>query len=1127
MYWAARSIVNIFSFNSEYHCKDSNLIFCKIILIFHAAANPNILMQARGLRKATRFLTYLLFLGIGAICLYACTPQKVEFPPEIEARLPDKIDFNYHIKPILSDRCFACHGPDVNKREAGLRLDVEESALAALKDDPGKFAIVPNHPNKSELYHRIGSSDPDIQMPPPESNLSLSEQEVALLTRWIEQGAAYKPHWSFIRPELPELPLVTQQDWVQNPIDQFVLARLENENLTPSAEAGKARLLRRVTFDLTGLPPTLEEIDTFLADTAANAYEKVVDRLLASSHYGERMAMDWLDVARYADSHGYHADGYRMMWPWRDWVIKAFNENLPFDQFVTWQMAGDLLPDATQEQVLATGFHRNHPASSESGIVPEEYRLENVFDRTNTTAKALLGLTLECARCHDHKYDPISQKEYYQFSAFFNNVDELGMVANDGNTAPTIPLMKEEVAEKVAYIRGKIATQEQKLARHAQQVLKQQEVKKVKINPDFLRQGLVGHYALDKIVGEQTPNLANSRHSATLGGDVEVVPGEQGNALRFNSEYEFLSLEAVGDFERTDPFSMGVWVYPEVREDYTVIMGNAGGKNSHWRGYELFLDSMNRVSVRLTHGLPDHCLYVTTIDEIPVKAWSHLMFTYDGSSQAAGIKIYINGKLLPVRVRYDRLYKSIRTIDDTLKVEAHAVRVGRSYQGDLDIGLFQGAIDEIRVYGRLLTGLEVAGVAGNQFWKALPNAQLSQNEQALLSAYYLHHQDPEYRQMAHELKALRVEEHAALDTVPEVMVMREMNPPRKTYVLDRGMYDAPKEEVHPGTLARVLPFSKDLPPNRLGLACWLLNPENPLMARVIVNRYWHLFFGRGIVSTLEDFGNQGALPTHPELLDWLAVQFVASGWDVKTLLRLIVTSATYRQSSQASKALMERDPRNELLARGPRHRLPAEMIRDNALAASGLLVEKIGGPSVKTYQPEGLWSKTHFSRLLVNYEPDQGDKLYRRSMYTFIRRTAPPPTMTVLDASDRSMCIVRRQTTSTPMQALLMLNEPQLLEASRLIAERVMEEGGSSIADQLNHAFRLLTSRRLTAKELPLMLALYEEEYKKYLDDEAGAAALLQVGDYPRNTALTLPKVAALTVVANIMMNYDEVYTKR
>ncbi|MDF9800278.1 hypothetical protein OKW21_005541 [Catalinimonas alkaloidigena] len=560
---------------------------------------------------------------------------------------------------------------------------------------------------------------------------------------------------------------------------------------------------------------------------------------------------------------------------------------------------------------------------------------------------------------------------------------------------------------------------------------------------------------------------------------------------------------------------------PDKKEAYSVILGNAGGKNSHWRGYELFLDENNRVSVRLTHGLPDHCLHVTTHDSIPINQWSHLMFTYDGSSKAEGIKVYVDGKASGLQTHYSRLYKSIRTIDDTLKVEAQAVRVGRSYRGALDVGLYEGAVDEIRIYQRKLSGLEVASIAGINLWEGS-----DQEAQALQSEYILQNHDPRYRHILNELNRLRREEHATLDTVPEVMVMREKHPPRKTYVLDRGMYDAPREEVQAGAIARALPF-EGFPPNRLGLAQWMLHPDNPLTARVAVNRYWHMFFGRGIVASLEDFGNQGDLPTHPQLLDWLALEFVNADWDVKALLRLIATSATYRQTSVASKELRERDPDNLLLARGPSHRLPAEMIRDNALAASGLLVDKIGGPSVKTYQPEGLWSKTHFSRLLVDYEPDQEDKLYRRSMYTFIRRTAPPPSMMVMDASDRNMCIVRRQRTSTPLQALLLLNEPQMIEAARLVAERVIREGGESSDAQLNLAFRLLSSRDLKQEELSLMRELYRQELLKYQEDKAGAEELLQVGDYRRDTSLPTAEVAALTAVTNIMMNYDEIYTKR
>ena len=565
------------------------------------------------------------FIYIMAVCslagILSCKPR-IAFSPEIEAKLPQKIDFNYHIKPILSDRCFVCHGPDQTNLKAGLRLDTPEGAFAALQESEG-HAIVPGKASQSALFRRISADDPKIMMPPPESNLKLNELEIAMLTRWIDQGAEYKPHWSFITPERPDIPKVNNPAWAHNPIDYFVLHRLESENLLPASAAVKEQLLRRVSFDLTGLPPTLEEIEAFLADQSEDAYQKVLDRLLASPHYGERMAMDWMDLARYADSHGYHADCYRMMWPWRDWVIQAFNDNMAFDQFTTWQMAGDLLPNATQEQKLATGFHRNHPASSEAGIVPEEYLLENVFDRTNTTAKAFLGLTLECARCHDHKYDPISQKEYFQLSAFFNNVDELGMISNDGNAAPQMPLMTEETNQQITYLKKLIAKKEAEQVKQARQFIQQAPVN-TRVDSEYAKRGLIGHYPLDELYQEKTVNLVSGGKKADAQGPIEVVPGKYGNAFRFDSEYESLNLIGTGDFERTDQFSMGAWVNPEVREDYSVIMGNAGNKNSHWRGYEMFLDSLNRVSVRLTHQPPGHCLELITRDSIKAVSYTHL-----------------------------------------------------------------------------------------------------------------------------------------------------------------------------------------------------------------------------------------------------------------------------------------------------------------------------------------------------------------------------------------------------------------------------------------------------------------------------------------------------------------------
>ena len=1073
------------------------------------------------MKNQLQLLIILLSLG-----LVSCYDSHNDLPPELKKQLPEEVDFNYHVRPILSDKCYACHGPDENKVKGGLRLDLEEKALAKLES--GSVAIVPGKPSRSELYHRILSEDKSLMMPPPASNLQLSEYEQAILIQWLEEGAIYKPHWSFVKPIKPELPQVNSKDWVKNPIDAFILNQLEKENLTPSDKADKATLIRRLSFDLTGLPPSIEEIDAFLKDNSEEAFEKLVDRLLSSSHFGERMATDWLDIARYADSHGFHADGYRMMWPWRDWVVNSFNQNLPFNEFITWQMAGDLIPDATQAQKLATGFHRNHPINSESGIVPEEYRLENVFDRTNTTSKALLGLTMECARCHDHKYDPISQKEYYQFAAFFNNVEELGMMSVDGNAEPTMLLMDEEVEEIAKFLRTKIAAQEQELKNYVETITIQQAIQPIRFNPLFYKDGLIGHFPLDQFRDKKTSNFANKNKKGSINGAVEIIEGKTGKALWFDSNYEHLSLEGIGDFERTESFSIGAWIYPGIpKEGYRSVIGNTGHKNEHWRGYELLLDSLNRVAVRLTHRPPNHGLYLHTIDSIIPERWSHVFFTYDGSSNANGIRIYVNGKLAPSKICYNRLEKSIRTIDAQLKVKPRPLRVGRSYRIALELGVLDGAVDDIRVYNRKLTEMEVlALVKGQPLEKTAEKLMASNNFEPVIQ-YFLQHYDEQYLAIQEKLNILRKRESVLLDSIPEVMIMKEMTNPRKMFVLDRGVYDAPTEEVFPSTPDKVLPFPENLPRNRLGLAQWLTSKDNPLTPRVVVNHYWQVLFGKGIVKTPDDFGNQGALPSHPELLDWLAVKFVQSDWDLKGLIRLIVTSSTYCQSSISNQKLLEIDPDNKWLARSPVYRLPAEMIRDNTLKASGLLVNTIGGPSVKTYQPEDLWDNTHFSKLLTKYTPDQGNNLYRRSLYTFVRRTAPPPTMTVLDASDRSSCMVQRQNTSTPLQALLLLNEPQLLEAARMIAERAIKEAGKQSDDRLSFIFRLLTGRHLLKEENLILIQLYTEEYEKYSNDQESALKLLQVGTFPRDEQLSIPEVAALTIIANVIMNFDETNTKR
>ncbi|HEU5146831.1 MAG TPA: DUF1553 domain-containing protein, partial [Chryseosolibacter sp.] len=989
-------------------------------------------------------------------------------------------------------------------------------------------------PHNSEIFRRIISDDPEYMMPPPESNLTVTEREVALITKWIEQGAEWKKHWSFIPLEKQNVPAVKNTEWPKNEIDRFVLARLEQEELQPATSASKEQLIRRVSFDLTGLPPTLAEIDAFLADESPQAYEKVVDRLLASPAYGERMAIDWMDVARYADSHGYQADGLRTMWPWRDWVIESFNENLPYDQFVTWQLAGDLLPNATREQVLATAFNRNHALNSEAGAIDEEFRTEYVLDRTNTMGEAFLGLTLECARCHDHKYDPIKQKEYFQLSAFFNNVKELGLASADGNAGPTVLLPEEEVEKKLKFVQEKITEQEMALRQRRTEVSEKpdNDLTFFKAARSTTIDGLVAHYPLDVINEKTTPNLADAKKPARIAGQPELEKGAVGQGLRFNDEYEYLSLPQVGMFEKTESFSIGVWVKPAKKDDYAEILGNAGTKNPYWRGYEVFLDSVNRISIRLTHALPHNYIQVTTIDAIPLNEWSHFMFTYDGSGKASGLNLYLDGKPASVTVDFDNLYKSIIPVNKGFQREERAVRVARSYRAFTgDNGIFDGSIDDIRIYDRKLTYGEVARVYGiDPLSEALatPAASRSKVQQEIITEYYLSRHDGKFNETLRRLFDLRNEELSLMETVQEVMVMKEMETPRTTYMLHRGVWDARGEEVGTGTPAEVMPFDEKLPGNRLGLAQWLVDKRNPLFSRVTVNRFWKQYFGNGIVSTPDDFGNQGALPTHAELLDWLAFQFMQSGWDVKAFQKMIVMSATYQQSSIADEELLKRDPSNELLARGPSYRLSAEMIRDNALAASGLLVKKIGGPSVKPYQPEGLWEeKGEFSHFLLTYQPDKGEGLYRRSLYTFWRRTSPPPSMLVFDAGSRYLCTVERQTTNSPQQALVLLNDPQYVEASRVIAEKMMHEGGADPGARISYAFRLLTSRNPTGPELELLIKLYDDEVANYRKDVKSAVDLLSVGEHARDRSLDVVTLAANTVVASVIMNHDASYTKR
>ena len=1083
-------------------------------------------------RIRTHFILLLL-----SVLLSNC---QTAFPEEVKAayqKLPEQIDFNFHIRPLLSDRCYNCHGPDENSRKAGLRLDQEEAAFAPLLESDGQ-AFAKGNLTKSIAWQRMISNDPDFQMPPPDAHLSLSPHEKALIAKWIEQGAKWKKHWAFIPPIQPEVPVLdanSTRDTEKNEIDHFILNKLKEVGLLPSPEADKERLIRRVTMDLTGLPPSISELDAFLADESTDAYEKVIDRLLTTDAYAERMAMEWLDVARYADSHGLHSDGLRENWPWRDWVIRAFQANMPYDEFVTWQLAGDLLPNAGRDQKLATAFHRNHTINVESGIVSEEFRLNYVADRTNTTATAFMGLTMECATCHDHKFDPISQKEYYQMTAFFNNVPELGMIGTDRNFGPLLLLPDPETERKIDSLAGEIQQISNKVE------ARQTAIEEIKafiktIEPTAVEAPQPDRFFPLESISVKTDKRGRSQQildkdpTTIVTNDAELINGKIGKAIRIDKDNEQIHLGGVKNFDLDESFSAGAWIKIEDQGSFQTIIGNIGDKNTGWRGWVFYLDSLNRPAIKIVHSLSHNYLHVTTDQAVALEKWTSLFFTYDGSAKANGIKMFFDGQELKTTIHQDQLYKNILPVRTRGYAPDHdrRAKIGIAHNylfTDTDNGVFVGSIDEVKVFHRHLTELEVGAIYRKEINEPQLNIPLS--KQAMQN-HYFYRIDQEFRLLNQQLARLRTERFDLIDPVHEVMVMEEMSPPRTTQILNRGLYTDLGEVVYPETPVALPPFSDELPKNRLGLAQWLFSDVHPLTARVAVNRYWQMIFGRGIVETPHDFGTQGALPSHPELLDWLAVEFRESGWDVRALLKKMVSSATYKQSVIATENHLAKDAKNIYLARGSSYRLSAEMIRDNALAASGLLSKTIGGASVKPYQPKGLWKdKNEFSGYLNNYIPDSGDSLYRRSMYTFIRRTSPHPAMTAFDAPDRSICTVKREKTNTPLQALVLLNDPQFVEASRVLAERIQKEGGEDFEAQVAYAFRLVCSRKPTGKELKLMTKQYELAHDKYQKEPSAAEGLLEIGEYPFDESLDKIKTAALAIVANTLMNFDEAYMKR
>jgi hypothetical protein len=1028
------------------------------------------------------------------------------------------VDFDRDLRAILSDTCYKCHGPDPAQRKAKLRLDTRAGAFA------DGDVIVAGDPAASELFQRITAADAADRMPPVDSGRTLTKLQIEKIRKWIEEGAQWREHWSFVSPKRQSVPPTHRSEWARNPIDDFILARLEREGLEPSPEADRTALIRRVTLDLTGLPPTPAEVDAYLADTSSEAYEKVVDRLLDSTRYGERMAMEWLDVARYADTSGYQTDGIRYMWRWRDWVIEAFNRNLPYDQFTIEQLAGDLLPDPSLDQLIATGFNRNHRASSEGGIVEEEFLAEYAVDRVETTATVWLGLTLGCARCHSHKYDPFTQKEFYQLFAFFDNLAERGRVFKYGNSDPLIkaptPLMQSEMESldrSLAATRRELEDLGDRLAASQSAWEASLSSSKPASNTEIdgpsdvsVPDGLRVHYQLD---GDTNDSGTDSRVCQFRGeSGHSYTAGVFGQGVSLDGSC-FLEAAKAAPVEHYDRVSVGSWIYPSSDTGGVAVafMNDEGGLDG---GLSLYLQD-GRFHLDFGQRWLDDALRVRTLQRLEPARWHHLMMTYDGSQRPAGMKLYVNGELQEVEALLDQFTGNFDKVLNILRIGSHG---GETH--------FTGAIDDVRYYGRELEANEVQIIANaDSIAKiaALPPDKRTAEQTLKIDAYFLRRQAPErIRRVHRRLRNLRQQRQELEDRIPTTMVMRDQETPRDTFLLIRGQYDKPGEQVFPGIPAALSSNAPVKPSNRLDLARWLVSPDNPLTSRVAVNRYWQMYFGTGLVKTTEDFGSQGERPSHPELLDWLATEFPRSDWDVKALQRLIVTSATYRQSARVSGELLQRDPDNRLLARAPRLRLPAEFIRDQALFVSGLLASTIGGPSVKPYQPAGLWKEIASQ----TYEQGTGQDLYRRSMYTYWKRTVPPPTMSTFDASSRETCVVNRARTNTPLQALALLNDVTYVEAARSLAERMITEGGATPRERIALGFRCVTARRPTAGEEKILLANLGRNESKYRDDREAATKLISVGESKARGDLDPGELAAYTSVASLLLNLDESITK-
>lgn len=1022
-----------------------------------------------------------------------------------------QVNFSRDIRPILSENCYACHGPDAENRKAKLRLDLKESAFKARDSYP---AFTAGNLEESESWFRITTEDPEEVMPPPKTKKKLTKQQKELIKKWIVQGAKWNSHWAFEPPQKQAVPAG------QHPIDFFIGKGHQEHGLKFSPFADPRTLARRLSFDLTGLPPTLEDLAKFKVDDPGFEVDPVINRYLASPQFGERMALMWLDAARYGDTSVMHADGPRDMWAWRDWAVRAYNENKPFNQFGIEQLGGDLIPEATLDQQIASGFNRNHATSDEGGAIAEELRIEYVVDRVRTTANVFMGLTMQCAQCHDHKYDPISQREYYRFFAYFNNHTDPGMQSRSGNQAPTINVPPREQAEKLAALSKKIEARNKDI-----------EARRSAVRPQF-EQWLA---KAEKSAGGTLPAPPGLRHyfpldekdgdnvEASVGGGTGKLNGKLQNtsrkgqtALKFDGGSSF-TFGSWPERRRKQPFTFAAWLKVPANGNGSVFARMDEG--SSYRGYDLWLQN-RQVGTHIINTWPGNALKVVSAQQLAENKWQHVAVIYDGSSKAAGIKIYIDGKLAGNKVEQDSLRDTIATNTP--------FKIGSRSKG----GNYNGEVDELRIYNRALSAAEVQRLGDDPIKGILatPSDKRTRDQEAALVEHFLATGDSTYQKLVATRADLQRQKSELSNSKKTTSMIMGDNPPnkmRKTYILNRGAYDAPKkeEEIPAGTPAALPAIDPKAPQNRLTLAKWIFSDDHPLTSRVAVNMIWQSFFGTGLVATPGDFGAQGAYPTHPELLDWLAVDFRENGWDMKRLIRQILTSRTYQQSSRRRPGITSKDPENHFLARAPRFRLQGEFIRDNALALSGLLNPLMGGPGVKPYQPPGLWAQVGLGGN-PKFKQDNGDKLYRRSIYTYWKRSAPAPNMQIFDAPTREICVMKRPRTNTPLQALVTMNDTQFVEAARMLAQRAMKEGGATAESQGCYAFELATARKPNALEIATIDKVYKRAFTKYLTSPDLAKQLLQVGEAKRDEALPVAEHAALTNVTSMILNLDETLTR-